>query len=97
MTLRGHPIERRAALPDGTVVDVRVGIPQDSYIAEKELDTVAVELFGNGEHLAAVNTVLAADQESEARALAEEIVLGLESGELRPTAGALEPLADSLR
>jgi hypothetical protein len=97
MTLRGNPVERNATLPDGSVVRVRVGVPDDSYIRAAELDTVSVELFGHGEHLAAVNTVLDADQESEARALALEIVSGLESGRLSPTAGALEPLADSLR
>jgi hypothetical protein len=97
VTLRANPVEREATLPDGRVVRVRVGIAADSYIASRELDTVTVELYGNGEHLAAVSTVLDADQESEAHALAQEIVLGLESGNLEPTAGALEPLADSLR
>jgi arginine utilization protein RocB len=97
MTLRGHPVEREATLPDGRVVRVRIGVADDSYIAQKELDTVTVELYGNGEHLAAVSTVLDADQTSEALALAEEVVIGLESGRLLPTAGALEPLADSLR
>jgi len=97
MTLRRTPVEREATLPDGSVVQVRVGVPEDSYIAAKELDTVTVELYAHGEHLAAVNTIFGADQESEARALAEEIVVGLESGTLAPTAGAIEPLADSLR
>ena len=97
MTLRSNPVERDATLPDGTIVRVRVGVPADSYISQKELDTVTVELYGNGEHLAAVSTVLDADEESEARALAVEIVSGLESGKLAPTAGALEPLADNLR
>ena len=97
MTLRDHPVEREATLPDGRVVRVRIGVADDSYIAQKELDTVTVELYGNGEHLAAVSTVLDVDQTSEARALAEEVVIGLESGRLLPTAGALEPLADSLR
>jgi hypothetical protein len=41
--------------------------------------------------------VLDADQTSEAMALAREVVEGLESGELEPTAGAIEPLADRLR
>jgi hypothetical protein len=97
VSLRGNPVEREATLPDGRVVRIRVGVPEDSYIAQKELDTVTIELFGDGEHLAAVSTVLDADQESEARALAQEIVVGLESGKLEPTAGALEPLADTLR
>ena len=97
MSLRGNPVEREATLPDGRVVRIRVGVPEDSYIAQKELDTVTIELFGDGEHLAAVSTVLDADQESEARALAQEVVVGLEAGTLEPTAGALEPLADTLR
>jgi arginine utilization protein RocB len=97
MTLRSDPVEREATLPDGRVVRIRIGLADDSYISQKELDTVTVELYGDGEHLAAVSTVLDADQTSEARALAEEIVIGLESGRLLPTAGALEPLADSLR
>jgi hypothetical protein len=96
MSLR-TPIEHDATLPDGRVVHIRVGVPTDSYIATRELDTVAVELFVGEEHAGAVNTVLDADQDSEARALAREIVAGLESGELEPTAGAIEPLADQLR
>jgi hypothetical protein len=95
--LRSRTIEQSATLPDGRVIAVRVGIAEDSYIAKKELDTVDVELFDGHEHLAAVNTVLDADQESEALALAREIVAGLESGELEPTAAAIEPLADRLR
>jgi hypothetical protein len=97
VTLRSNPVEREATLPNGRVVRIRVGVPEDSYIAQRELDTVTIELFGDGEHLAAVTTVLDADQESEAHALAHDIVTGLESGELEPTAGSLEPLADTLR
>jgi hypothetical protein len=85
-------------LPDGRVVHIRIGVPEDSYIARRELDTVDIELsLVGGNHLAAVNTVLEAGQVSEARALAREIVAGLESGTLQPTAGALEPLADQPR
>jgi hypothetical protein len=97
VTLRSSPVEGEATLPDGSTVRVRVGVPDDSYIAQGELDTVTVELYANGEHIAAVSTVLDADQDSEARSLLHEIVIGLESGELSPTAGALEPLADRLR
>jgi hypothetical protein len=97
MTLRGNPVEQRAVLPDGRVVIVRVGIPDDPYIARRELDTVDVELRIDDRVVAAVNTVLDHDQESEALDLAREIVGGLESGELEPTAGAIEPLADTLR
>jgi hypothetical protein len=97
MSLRRSPVEHDATLPDGSVVRVRVGVAEDSYIRAAQLDTVTVDLFGRGEHLAAVSTVLDADQESEAHALALEIVAGLESGKLAPTAAALETLADSLR
>jgi hypothetical protein len=94
VSLNGRPIEQTASLPDGRQVHVRVGIPEDSYIAKRELRTVDVELFTDDEHLAAVNSVLLPEQESEARALARRIVSGLESGELQPTAGSIEPLAD---
>jgi hypothetical protein len=94
VSLRGRPIEKTAKLPDGGEVHVRVGVPQDSYIPRRELDTVDIELFADGRAIAAVNTVLSATQESEALQLAREVVAGLESGELQPTAAALEPLAD---
>jgi hypothetical protein len=97
MSLRGTPVDEDATLPDGRVVHVHIGIADDSYVPARERDTVTIELVGDGEHLAAVNTVLEPDQGSEALALAREIVSGLESGALEPTAGALEPLADRLR
>jgi hypothetical protein len=97
VSLRGHPIEETATLPDGRALRVRVGVPNDSYIDKRELDTVDVELFDGERSLAFVNTVLDADQSSEALELAHEIVRGLESGELEPTAAAIEPLADRLR
>jgi len=97
VSLRGHPVEQSARLPDGREILVRVGVPPDSYIKASELDTVDVELFENERSLAFVNTVLDADQEGEALQLTREIVAGLESGELEPTAAAIEPLADRLR
>jgi hypothetical protein len=97
VSLRGHPIEETATLPDGKEVRVRVGVPVDPYIPARELDTVDVELFDGDRALAAVNTVLSASQEGEARRLAREIVAGLESGKLAPTAAAIEPLADEPR
>ena len=96
MSLRGRTVEERATLPGGDEVVVRVGVLGDSYIAKKELDTVTVELERDGEHLAAVNTVLEPEHESEAVALAREIKTGLESGQLEPTAAAIEPLADRI-
>jgi hypothetical protein len=97
MSLRGRPIEQPAALPDGRSLLIRVGVPDDSYIARRELDTVALELWEDGRVAASVNTVLGPEHESEARALVRNVVAGLESGELQPTAGALEPLADSIQ
>jgi hypothetical protein len=97
VTLRGRAIEQIASIPDGREVRVRVGVPEDSYIPRRELDTVDVELFVGDRPLAAVNTVLEPEQESEALQLLREIVAGLESGELEPTAAAIEPLADEPR
>ena len=96
MSLR-TPLERDATLPDGRLVHVRVGVPEDSYIPARELDTVTVEVYDDRQHLAAVTTVLDVDQDSEGRALLREVVEGLESGTLTPTAHAIEPLADRLR
>ena len=96
MSLRGDPIEADVSIPDGTTVHVRIGVPEDSYIAQRDLDTVVVELSAHGEHLGAVTTVFDADQTSEAHALSHEIVKGLESGEVEPTAGAIERLMDRL-
>lgn len=96
MTLRSGPLEHEATLPDGRVVHVRIGLPDDGYIKASELRTVTIELSGDGEHLAAVDTILEPEQDSEARALLRRIVAGLESGELAPTAHAIEPLADTL-
>jgi hypothetical protein len=94
VSLNGNPVELTAKLPDGREVLIRIGVPDDPYIAKRELHTVDVELTSGGEHLAAVNSVLLPEQESEALALARHIRDGLESGELEPTAGAIAPLAD---
>ncbi len=96
MSLRGEPLEADVSIPDGTIVHVRIGVPEDSYIPKQELDTVTVELSANGEHIAAVTSVLDADRTSEARALLHQIVSGLGSGELAPTASAIERVADSI-
>jgi hypothetical protein len=96
VSLRGEPVEEHATLPDGRRVTIRVGVPEDPYIPKKQLDTVDVELFHGETALAAVNTILDARDTSEARRLARKIADGLESGELAPTAAAIEPLADRL-
>jgi hypothetical protein len=98
MSLRGQPLQEEATLPDGRVVAVRVGLAEDSYIPRRELDTVVLELWdeGRGEHLAGVATVLSPDDVDAARRLLQEVLKGLGDGSLEPTAGALEPLADSV-
>ena len=96
MSLLGDRVERTATLPDGREALVRVGVPDDPYIPRRELDTVGVEIAFDGRVAAAVNTILEPEQDHEARQLAREIVAGLESGALQPTAAAVEPLADRL-
>jgi hypothetical protein len=97
VSLRGRTVEQTATLPDGRSVVVHVGVPQDPYIPRSEVETVDIELRSGGHILAAVNTVLDPDQETEALELAHEIARKLEAGELEPTAGAIEPFADTLR
>jgi hypothetical protein len=90
------PIEERAVLPDGSEALVRIAQLDDPYI-EDESDTVGVEVVVDGQTAVSLNTVLDPDQDTEVRALAEEIVAGLESGELEPTAAAIEAIADVRR
>jgi hypothetical protein len=97
MSLRGNPVEQTATLPDGRVAAVWAGVPDDSYIRKSQLDTVALEVRVDGEVVASLNTVLDADDDSEARRLVREVASGLESGTLEPTAGAIEPLAEQPR
>jgi hypothetical protein len=98
MSLRREPLEQDVTLPDGRVVAVRVGLADDTYISRRELDTVVLELWdeARGEHLAGISTILSKDDVAAARALLREVVAGLGDGSLEPTAGALEPLADSV-
>jgi hypothetical protein len=93
VTLRRHPIEVTVSTPDGRELRLRVGIVPDSYIRERDLATVDLELFEGDRVLAAVNTLLSPRDDANARALAHEIVSGLGDGTLEPTAGALERLA----
>jgi hypothetical protein len=97
VSLRGEPVEQRAVLPDGREIVIRVAVPEDPYIAKRDLDLVTLELVHDGRHLAAVDTVLDPDQTSEALQLAREVKEGLETGRLEPTAGSVEPLAEQLR
>jgi hypothetical protein len=96
VSLHAGPLEQDATLPDGRVVRVRIGVPEDGYVAERKIDTVTAEIYGDGKHLAVVSTILEPEQLDEARAMLRRIVTGLESGELAPTAGAIGPVADTL-
>jgi len=93
VSLRTGPIERELALPDGRAAIVRLGL-LDSYVAPREQTTVALELWADGEVVAALDTILDPADERGARALLDEAVRRLEAGDLQPTAEALEPLAD---
>jgi hypothetical protein len=96
VTLRGRPVEREATLPNGRLVVVRVAVAVDAYIPRRERHTVTLELLTDDRVEATVNTVLTPNQVGEARKLAEEVATKLQSGELQPTASAIEPLADSI-
>jgi len=96
VSLRGNPISETATLADGRSIRIDVGVVRDPYISERS-ETVSVELHEGDVVLASLNTVLEPEQDSEARALAREIKAGLESGQLEPTAGEIERLADQPR
>jgi hypothetical protein len=96
VSLRGRPIELETTLPDGRSLVVRVAVSADSYIPRRERTTVTLELLEDGRVEATVNTLLTPAQVNEARKLADEVATGLQSGELQPTAAAIEPLADSI-
>jgi hypothetical protein len=96
MTLRTYTIERALTLPDGRAATLRLGLADDSYIPKRERDTVVLELLVGDRHAAALDTVLNPDQEDEGARLVQELARKLESGELEPTAGALEPYTDRL-
>ncbi len=96
VSLRGTPVEERTVLPSGREATVRVGVAEDPYIAPGKIDTVSLVVRSGNDVLAVVNTVLEPAHVSEARALVREVVAGLASGELEPTAGALEPYADRI-
>jgi hypothetical protein len=93
VSLRAGPIERELSLPDGRAATLRIGL-LDSYIAPREQTTVALELWAEGEVVAALDTLLDPGDERGAHSLLDEAVRRLEAGELEPTAEALEPLAD---
>jgi hypothetical protein len=85
-----------ARLPDGREAHIRVGIAEDSYIADKDSKTVVLEVrIGRGV-AAVIDTILDPAQVDEARHLATRVHEGLESGELEPKTSSLERLADEI-
>jgi hypothetical protein len=96
VSLRGRPVEKQATLPDGQSLLVRVALATDAYVPRRELHTVTLELLADDHVQATVNTVLDPAQVGEARKLVDEVATRLESGDLEPTAAAIEPLADSV-
>ena len=96
VNLRRQPVEQEATLPDGRRLLVRVSVANDAYIPRRERATVTLELLESERVEATVNTVLAPNQAAEARKLADEVATRLQSGELPPTASAIEPFADSI-
>src|SRR3954454_385488 len=96
MSLRTDPVTVDATLPDGRVVAVRIAVPDDSYIDRDDLDTGDAELVddASGPPLAVASPILEVFVHFAARALAREIAEGLESDNLEPTAGSIEPLAE---
>jgi len=97
VSLHGNPIRETAHLPGGGEVVVHVGLLEDSYVDEKDIDTVVLELRVGGNVVASVETVLSADQVDEARELARQVAEGLRTGDLEPRASSIEPLADQPR
>jgi hypothetical protein len=95
--LRNTTIELETTLPDGRVVQVRVGMAHDEYIPAREEQTVVLELRTGAHVVATLNTVLEPEQEEQALELASEVVDALASGHVEPTAAALEQYADRLR
>jgi hypothetical protein len=85
-----------ARLPDGREARIRVGIAEDSYVADHDLNTVVLEVRIGQAVAAVIDTILDASHVSEARHLLIRVRDGLSSGELQPTVASLEPLADTL-
>jgi hypothetical protein len=95
VSLRETPLTDTAALADGREVRIDLRVLDDDYVEEPQR-TVVLELREGEEVLATLNTVLEPEQDEDARRLVDEVRSRLEAGELEPTAGALEPLTDSV-
>jgi hypothetical protein len=93
MSLREEPVVVRAQLGDRRDVEVRVVVPDDSYVTRSDLDTVVVELVSDGETLGVITTPLDPTDLERARVLAKTIRDGLESGSIEATAEGIESAA----
>ena len=96
MSLHGNPIVETAQLPDGRNARIRVGVAEDPYIADRDLNTVVLEVRIGNDVAAVIDTVLDAAQVDAARHLATHVRDGLSSGELEPSVHSLERLADEV-
>jgi hypothetical protein len=97
LSLRSTPIEHQLTLPDGREAQLTIGMAHDGYIPAREEQTVVVELRIGRHVVAVLNTVLDPDQDDEATELSRELLDGLASGRIEPTAAAVEQYADRLR
>jgi len=96
MSLHGSPIIEHVRLPDGRQARIRVGVAEDSYIADSEMSTVVLEVRIGSGVAAVLDTILDPEQEKAAQHLADRVRDGLSSGELEPTAHSLGPLTDEI-
>jgi hypothetical protein len=96
VSLHGNPIVETAHLPDGRNAHIRVGVAEDSYVADRDMNTVVLEVrIGHGV-AAVIDTVLDPAQVDAARHLVSRVHEGLSSGELEPSVHSLERLADEV-
>jgi hypothetical protein len=96
VSLHGNPVLESARLPDGRNASIRVGVAEDPYIADRDSNTVVLEVRIGNAVAAVIDTVLDPDQVDPARHLANRVRDGLASGELEPATRALERLADEV-
>jgi hypothetical protein len=96
VSLHGNPIFETARLPDGREARIRVGVAEDPYIADRDSNTVVLEVRLGRVVAAVLDTILDPLQVSEASHLAARVRDGLSSGTLEPTANSLEPLTDEI-
>jgi hypothetical protein len=96
VSLHANPVVENARLPDGREARISVAVAQDPYIADRDMNTVVLEVrIGRGV-VATIDTVLDPAQVTEAQHLATHVRDGLSSGALEPKTSSLERLADEI-